>query len=352
VIRFREILLDAWYLPRLTPIAALLLPFALVFALAAALRRACYRVGLLARQSIGIPVVVVGNITVGGTGKTPLVLAIAHALRERGWTPGIVSRGYRAVITVPRQVDSGAAPDLVGDEPLLLAAAGFPVWIGFDRVAAARALIAAHPQVNVLICDDGLQHYALGRDVEIAVIDAERGLGNGCLLPAGPLREPRSRLAEVTAVVCNGGGADSLASPPDFPMQLLGATFRNLADPSRLAQAAHFKGKQVHALAGIGNPQRFFAHLRALGLDPVCHPFPDHHAYTSDDLALSGAESILMTEKDAVKCLPFADARMWVLPVRAEVSPALFDLIAEKLRGPQTAGNSRLPDHQGPADLR
>jgi tetraacyldisaccharide 4'-kinase len=349
---FRKRILDAWYTPRLTLIAALLLPLALVFALAVRLRRACYRLGVLASEPVGVPVVVVGNITVGGTGKTPLVLALARALRERGRRPGIVSRGYGGADDAPRAVRPGDDPNAVGDEPLLLAAANFPVWVGDDRVAAARALLAAQPEVDMLIADDGLQHYALARAAEIAVVDAERAFGNGRLLPAGPLREPVSRLDGVTAVVWNGGDESRITSRGHYAMRLVGDSFRNLADPTRAARVADFRGARVHAVAGIGHPQRFFTHLRALGLDPVCHPFPDHHAFTSGDLALTGADSVLMTEKDAVKCMPFADARMWVLPVRAEVSPALFDLIAEKLRGPQTAGNSRLPDHQGPADLR
>ena len=204
-------------------------------------------------QRLAVPVVVVGNITVGGAGKTPLTLWLATQLRERGWRPGIVSRGYGGASTLPRPVTLDSLPAEVGDEPLLLCRrSGVPVWVGRDRVAAGRALLAAHPEVDVVLCDDGLQHYRLARDVEIAVFDG-RGAGNGWRLPAGPLRESLERLREVDAVVCNGA-ADARLQPelPRFAMRLQPAAFYRLDDPQRRATASELQGRRLHALAGIG----------------------------------------------------------------------------------------------------
>jgi len=214
---------------------------------------------------------------------------------------------------------------------LLARRADCPVWVGRDRVAAGRALLAAHPEVNVLISDDGLQHYRMARDVEIAVVDGMRGLGNGFLLPAGPLRESARRLNEVDAVVVNGESASPLpqATAERYAMHLRGEVFYNLVKPQSQASASDFQGQVVHALAGIGNPARFFAHLQSLGLRAVEHSFPDHHAYRPQDLELQGA--ILMTEKDAVKCARFAPANCWVLAVSAEVDPGLGQRILDKL---------------------
>jgi tetraacyldisaccharide 4'-kinase len=198
-----------------------------------------------------------------------------------------------------------------------------------------HALLAAHPEIDVVLCDDGLQHYALERDVEIAVVDAERGFGNGLPLPAGPLREPIARLAEVDAIVMSGRGRlRSLpCGVPTFNMTLHGARFRSLADPARVAGAAEFAGLRLVAVAGIGNPQRFFAHLRALGLEFVGRSFPDHHRYTAEDLRFPAADAILMTEKDAIKCAAVRDARMWSLPVSAVTNDALAQLVLERIGG-------------------
>jgi tetraacyldisaccharide 4'-kinase len=283
----------------------------------------------------------VGNITAGGTGKTPLVAWLAAALTQRGKHPGIVSRGHGGATASPRAVRAADDPRAVGDEPLLLARSGLPVWIGRDRVAAARGLLGSHPQVDVIVSDDGLQHYRLRRAVEIVVVDGRRGFGNGALLPAGPLREPLARAGTVDALVVNGAPADaaSLAAlqAPVFAMRLVGERFVSLIDGAQSTVAGAFRGRRVHAIAGIGHPERFFADLRALGLDPVCHPFPDHHRYTARDLALPDAEAILMTDKDAIKCRELADARMWTLPVEAAVAPGLIERILEKIHGPQAA---------------
>jgi len=322
-----------WFQRRLTPalwlLLPLLLPLSLLFVAVAAYRR-----HTLVPVRLKVPVIVVGNIIVGGAGKTPLTLWLAEQLRARGWQPGIVSRGYGAAATSPRQVTPGSLPQDVGDEPLLLASRSHvPVWVGRDRAAAGAALLAAHPEVNVLLCDDGLQHYRLARDVELAVFD-RRGAGNGWRLPLGPLREPLARLSSVDAVIGNEFEAGSLAgNTPSFAMRLQAGDFQRLDDSVQRCQAADLRGKNLHALAGIGDPQRFFTTLRGLGLDFIAHPFPDHHAYVADDLALGDDAVLLMTEKDAVKCAGLTTVEAWVLPVEAGLSPALTDLIVEKLRG-------------------
>ncbi len=318
---------------RVTALSLLLYPLSLAFRSIVALRRIAYARGLLRAVRLPVPVVVVGNITVGGTGKTPLVLWLVGHLSRRGMHPGIVSRGYGASHAHPSAVSPTAEPGRAGDEPLLLAQrSGCPVWTGADRVAAARGLIAAHPGCDVIVSDDGLQHYRLARDVELAVIDASRGLGNGLMLPAGPLREPAKRLREVDAVVINAAARAPRAGPRAFDMTLEGREFRNLLNPEHVVGPGHFQRQRVHAVAGIGNPARFFAHLDALGIAFEAHAFADHHAYTPSDLDYAGADAILMTEKDAVKCTPFASETHWVLRVDAVPDPELGELVLRKLK--------------------
>ncbi len=313
------------------PLAVLLLPVAALYAAVTALRRLAYRCNLRRSEQAGIPVIVIGNITAGGTGKTPLVLWLAQFLTARGKHPGIISRGYGARRRDARAVPKNGSAADYGDEPCLLAQrAGCPVWVGTDRSAVARALRAAHPEVDVIISDDGLQHYRLARDIEIAVIDGARGLGNGWPLPAGPLREPGSRLATVDAVVVNGGDATG-AFPQAMAMQIVGDNFRNLCDPQQTVTAAHFRGQQVYAIAGIGNPPRFFAQLQRLGLDCTNRAFPDHHTYTAQDLQFAGDHAVVMTEKDAVKCAAFATTRHWALVVNAVPDKSLGDTIIARL---------------------
>ncbi|MDD5241142.1 MAG: tetraacyldisaccharide 4'-kinase [Sulfuricella sp.] len=311
-----------------------LLPPCILFWLASALRRSLYRAGLLRTVRLPVPVVVVGNISVGGTGKTPLVLWLADFLRQHGFRPGIISRGYGGGAGRVMPADAGCDPATVGDEPLLLAKkSGCPVWVGRDRVAAGEALLSAHPECNVLLSDDGLQHYRLGRDVEIAVVDAGRRFGNGLPLPAGPLREGVSRLRSVDAIVANGSSL--LPGAPlrnEFEMQLEGRVFYNLCNPDRHVEAESLRGGRLHALAGIGNPRRFFTHLRGLGLEFEEHAFPDHCAYRPQDLRYDDADVLLMTEKDAVKCTKFADERYWVLAVNAVLPPVFGQMILQKLR--------------------
>ncbi len=320
-----------WY--RLSALSLALWPASLLYRLLVALRRLAYRSGALPTVRLPVAVIVVGNIVVGGTGKTPLVLWLASRLRRCGWKPGILSRGYRGGAAAPMAVAASSPADLVGDEPLLLARnGGCPVWVGRDRVKAASELLAAHPECNVLILDDGLQHYRLARDIEIAVEDA-RGEGNGLLLPAGPLREPASR--RVDAWIANS--APPGIHSPSFRMDLRGGIFCCVAAPHSRVAAAAFARKKLHAVAGIGNPKRFFDHLAQLGLATVNHAFPDHHVYTAGDLDFGDCEALLMTEKDAVKCEAFARAHWYALQVEAELAPAFFDFILAKLNGLKTA---------------
>jgi len=306
-----------------------LLPLAGLFAILAALRRLAYRRGWLSVSRLPVPVVVIGNISVGGTGKTPLTLWLVEALRARGYRPGIVSRGHGGR-AAHGAVSPEANPDCFGDEPVLLARrADCPVWVGKRRAEAARAMLAQHPEVDVILADDGLQHYALARDFEIAVIDATRGLGNGMLLPVGPLREPADRLATVDAVVYHGqGGNPTPTQRNGYTMRLVGGTFRNVRDPQRQRSAASWRKTPVWAVAGIGHPERFFEHLRGLGLEIRTRAFPDHHRFAPGDLP---AGTVLMTEKDAVKCAPFAGEDHWMLPVSAEVEPGLLQCILDRI---------------------
>ncbi|MBI5917928.1 MAG: tetraacyldisaccharide 4'-kinase [Nitrosomonadales bacterium] len=316
-----------WY--RLSPLHLILFPASALFAALAALRRALYRSGLLPSFKLPAPVIIVGNISVGGSGKTPLTLHLVQQLTDAGWHPAIISRGYGGAINGAHPVDaaSNTAAE-VGDEPLLMAQRGLcPVWVGRDRVAAAQALLTAHPECDVLLSDDGLQHYRLQRDVEIAVVDGVRRLGNGLLLPAGPLRESAARLRQVDAVVINGGEPQS----GEFAMQLAGAVFYNLLNPSVTRDASGLRDLKLHAVAGIGHPERFFRHLESLGLTIVRHPFPDHHCFVASDLDHPAADAVLMTEKDAVKCTPLANENCWALRVDAQVDPALTALILKKI---------------------
>jgi tetraacyldisaccharide 4'-kinase len=331
-----------WYRRGLAAVLWPFLPVSWLFLLLVSLRRVLYRYGLIRARALPVPVIVVGNLTVGGSGKTPLVLWLAGQLRAQGWQPGIVSRGYGGSVAGVRAVVAASTSSEVGDEPLLLARrSGVPVFVGRDRVAAGLALLAAHPDCNVIISDDGLQHYRLQRTAEVLVFDG-RGAGNGCLLPVGPLREPLSRLAGVTAVVWNGGAemqaAHAAQGVPQFDMQLQGRCFVALSDAQRLCDADALRGKRLYAMAGIGDPVRFFSTLTALGLEFEAHPFPDHHCYSAADLAFAQDGVLLMTEKDAVKCASITTGEAWVLPVEAEITAAaapasLLDTILEKLNG-------------------
>ena len=279
--------------------------------------------------------IVVGNLVAGGAGKTPLAMWIAVHLRAKGWSPAIVSRGYGGTAEEPREATIASDPSEVGDEPMVLARrTGCPVWVGRDRIAVIAAMRRQHPDCNVVILDDGLQHYRLARDVEIAVVDA-RGFGNGFLLPAGPLREPPARLRTVDAVVAHetekGEMEHHARGRPVFAMAIAGEELHRATDARDRRAASAFAGQRVHAVAGIGDPGRFFRYLEKFGVRPVPHPFPDHHPFRPEDLEFGDDAPVLMTEKDAVKCKRFAKPHHWVLPVHAAPEPAFGDWLSKEL---------------------
>ncbi len=317
-----------------------LVPLSLAYRGAVALRARLYRSGLKPSVRLRVPVVVVGNVTAGGTGKTPLVIRLAERLAARGRSPGIVSRGYGGrAKRWPQRVLPDTSPDLVGDEPVLIAArTGCPVYVGPDRVAAVRALLAEN-DVDVVLSDDGLQHYRLARAFEVAVVDGVRGLGNGWCLPAGPLREPAARLAAVDAVVVNGAADDVSAarrlaiSPRAIPMRIELRDVYRVLDGERAA-VRDFVGGPVHAVAGIGHPERFFRALERAGLSVIRHPLPDHARIAARDLPPDGP--VLVTEKDAVKLREIDRADVWAVAADAVVDgadeDALLDAIEAALR--------------------
>jgi len=288
------------------------------------LRGWLYRAGVLRSVRLPVPVVVIGNLSVGGTGKTPLTIAVVEALRARGYRPGVVSRGHGGSQREPLLLGDAPDPAQVGDEPCLIHASGVPVAVGRDRPAAVRLLLAAG--CNVLVADDGLQHYRLARDMEICVIDGARRFGNRRLLPAGPLREPMSRLQRVDLRVSNGG----VAEKGEYLMQLRGGDVVALGDGRRQALAS-FSGQRMHAVAAIGNPQRFFDSLRVLDIEVIEHAFADHHQFAAADLAFADDLPVLMTDKDAVKCQRFAQPHWWRVPVHAELPPAFFDALVQRI---------------------
>jgi tetraacyldisaccharide 4'-kinase len=293
--------------------------------------------------------VVLGNLLAGGTGKTPAVISLARAMSARGWRVGLLARGYRAARDDARLVLPSSDAVEHGDEPVLLArATRLPVAAGRQRAAALALLAREHPELDLVISDDGLQHAGLARTLEVLVFD-HRGLGNGCLLPAGPLREPPSHAQGMDAVLVNGDAASPVPGLPVFRFALESGRFLALGpggdDPGtgparELAPAEfvrHVAGRPLDALAGIAQPQRFFGALRSLGLVVREHPLPDHARVDAATLAALDAPVVVMTGKDAVKCRPFADDRCWELEVQARIDPAFVDWIEEWLRGPSTA---------------
>ena len=303
----------------------LLLPLEVLFRALVWLRRLLYRRGWKPSARLPVPVIVVGNLSVGGTGKTPLTIWLAERLLSAGHRPGIVSRGYGGHSpTYPLEVTGQSDPAQAGDEPVLLASrTGLPVVVGPDRVAAARHLLQAH-DCDVILADDGLQHYALGRELEIVVIDAARGLGNGHCLPVGPLREPPSRLREVDLVVWQG-----CKDPVSFILEISRAHPLKAELASR--DLSDFTGRNVHAVAGIGNPKRFFDALTTCGLRVREHTFEDHHAYRPEELRFADQDPVLMTEKDGVKCKRFAQDHWFTVPAQARPAAALVSNIERLL---------------------
>ena len=347
----------AWL--RRGPLACALWPLSLVFRALSGVRGALYRAGVLKSSRLPVPVVVVGNIFIGGTGKTPLTIWLVQALQQAGLKPGVVSRGYGvsgeavdAEASSAQPGDAGAravtpqsTPQQVGDEPLLIfQRTGVPVMVGRDRAAVGRALLAAHPEINIIVTDDGLQHYALQRDVEIVLFDA-RGAGNGWLLPAGPLREPRSRRRDITVVnapeltpaLLASVGAAGQGAAPVGRMSLVGDVAEQLVDRSKRVPLSNLNqsGLRLAAAAGIGNPARFFGMLKAAGLHITELPLPDHHDFLDNPFAGLSADIILITEKDAVKCAQNpalkSDPRLWVVPVTARLDTKLAEQIVQKI---------------------
>lgn len=300
-----------WYQKNI--LSYLLLPFSWLYRSIISIRRTLYRLNLKKTTHFPVPIIVIGNITVGGTGKTPLVIYLAEYLKQQGWRPGIVSRGYGGHASL-QSVKLESDPRQVGDEPLLLAQkTGCPMVIGKDRVAAVKMLLA-QSDCNIILSDDGLQHLALGRDLEIAVIDGQRRHGNGFCLPAGPLREPVSRLKTVDFIVSNGP-----AKSGEWPMQLVPSQIYSLINPTETLTPQSLQGQTIHAVAGIGNPQRFFKTLTDLGFKIIPHAFPDHYAFQAKDIDFGPDATVIMTEKDATKCHSFADSRHWALAIHAEL---------------------------------
>lgn len=327
-----SVLLTAWQ--RRGVIACLLWPLSFIFNLLIVTRLALYALGIFRITILPVPVIVVGNIFVGGTGKTPLVIWIIQLLQEQGWKPAVISRGYGSSAQQVRAVENNSHANEVGDEPLLIAKrTGVPVFIGRDRAAAGLALLQAHPNVNIIISDDGLQHYALGRNIEIQLSDS-RGNGNGWLLPAGPLREPATRQSDFYVVNTTEESAGDA-----YVMQLVPVDAERLSDRSQRQSLRDFSFVQsVAAVAGIGHPERFFTTLRSHGINlTTTQALPDHFDYATNPFADIEASAILITEKDAVKCMQHNaianDARIWVVPVQAHVDASLAKHILEKLHG-------------------
>ena len=323
---------EHWYRTKRTWLSTVLSPLSLIFSTVVAVRQRLYANQVKKTTHFPVPVIVVGNITVGGTGKTPFVIWLTQVLRELGYTPGIVTRGYGAKRRcAPKRVQENSDPEQVGDEAVLLQQrTQCPVVVGADRVKAVRLLLA-ETACDIVISDDGLQHYRLGRTLEIALIDGERRFGNGLLLPAGPLREPITRLRQVDFTLCLGD-----AEPREYAMRLIGDTVYALQDPTRQRKLSEFRGQAVHAVTAIANPERFFSTLASADLQLRKKTFRDHYLFQAADFIFADREAIFITEKDAVKCQSFADERFWVLPVTAVLPEAFKQALQDKLQPRKT----------------
>lgn len=330
-------LLAAWYAGH--PALALLRPLEALYRRVVTRKRARFLSGESASYRAPVPVIVVGNITIGGTGKTPMILWLIEHCRRQGLKVGVVSRGYGAEPPrLPWRVEASQSAEQAGDEPLLIVQrTGVPLMIDPDRSRAVQALLASEP-LDLILCDDGMQHYRLARDLELVLIDAARGLGNGRCLPAGPLREPAERLQEADAVLFNGASADR---PEGFAFRLQPSALVNLRSGERRALDFFPAGQRLHAVAGIGNPQRFFNTLLGLNWQPVPHPFADHAQFSAQSLTFSPPLPLVMTEKDAVKCRAFAADDWWYLAVEALPTPAFCDWFDSQLQ-------RLLPGHRTP----
>lgn len=347
-----DVVNQLWYENRYPWLVGLLLPLSVVFCILVQIRDWLYRQRWLSAYRCTLPVLVVGNLSVGGTGKTPVVTELATALMARGFRPGILCRGYRGRATAqPQWVTAQSDPAIVGDEALLLARrTGLPVVAAIHRVAGAKALIASGC-CDLIVMDDGLQHYALARTLEVAVMDGKRRFGNGYCLPAGPLREPLSRLERVPIHLITQGSSDHA-----FSVQLQALRIVNIVNPRHIGTLEDLNRPGLVAIAGIGHPQRFFLTLEQHGLSVEPVAFPDHHDFTAKDLEPYRDRPIIMTEKDAVKCQSIAGPDHWYLEVRAVFDPMLLDLIIQHVEnnfyGSQPPEYSGLPSVQKRAALR
>lgn len=305
-----------------------LLPLSWLYCLVISLRRKLYQAQIKQSYGCKVPVVVVGNIVVGGSGKTPLLIALCGYMREQGYNPGVVSRGYGGSVSGVHQVTADDPASLVGDEPLMIfQRTNVAVVVAVDRAAAVNHLVS-HNRCDIVFSDDGLQHYRMQRDYEVVVIDSSRQFGNGFCLPAGPLREPLSRLNDVDMKVYNDTGS---SLPADESSYSLSSSAVNRLDDSTKSTVDAFIGQTVHAVAGIGNPQRFFQMLQQQGIDIIEHAFPDHHSYTQEDFSGWSEQCIIMTEKDAVKCRHLRLPDAWMLQVSAVFSDRLKSRLDEEL---------------------
>lgn len=324
---------NSWY--NKSGLTTVLLPLSWLFCLLVQIRRIFYRLKILRTTQLDVPVVVVGNLTVGGTGKTPMVIELANLLKKHGYRPGVISRGYGGKArTWPQQVRADGDPTMVGDEAILIARrTECPMAVGPNRVASAQALLK-YTDCNVIISDDGMQHYALGRDIEIAVIDGIRRYGNEHCLPAGPMREPVKRLDLVNFKVTNG-----VAGPDEFAMTYKAEKLCRADDPDVTLEIASLKNQTVHAIAGIGNPQRFFDNLKLSGLEIIEHAFPDHYPFKKEDLDFGEIQPIVITEKDAVKCQRFYLHNVWYQPIKAVLDNQFTEqllVMLERINGQKT----------------
>ena len=303
---------ETWYSKN--TLSQLLIPLSLIYCGIVAIRKTLYSLKILKSTKISVPVIIVGNITAGGTGKTPLVIWLVKYLKENGFNPGVISRGYKGKAkSWPQQVRPDSDPVIVGDEAILISRqAGCPMAVGPDRVSTAEALLKYY-NCDIIISDDGLQHYALQRTIEVVVIDGVRRFGNGKCIPAGPLRESTSRLEKADFLVTNG-----IAAPGEFAMRYSGKTVKNLTNKNELT-LSDFKGNTVHAVSAIGNTQRFYDYLRSQGLKVIEHSFPDHYMYNAADLSFDDDLAVIMTEKDAVKCQRYNFENSWYLPIKVEM---------------------------------
>jgi len=305
----------------------LLYPITGLYCMVVTVRLVLYKLNILKSQAFDVPVVVIGNITVGGTGKTPLVIWLANYLKDSGYRPGIISRGYLGKAqSWPQQVRPDSDPVMIGDEAIVIARrTQCPIAVGPDRVASCAALLKYH-DCDIVLSDDGLQHYRLERDVEIMVVDGVRRFGNEHCLPAGPLREPVQRMEKVDFIVANG-----VAKTSEYAMRYTSTVIYRLLDPSDTMTLSSLKSNSVHAVAAIGNPSRFYDFLKGQGLNIVAHDFPDHYAYFAHDLDFADDKMIILTEKDAVKCQRIANDKMWVLPVDVDIKREFGIRFLEKI---------------------